>query len=155
MWFSRQKYWSGVSLPSLMDSIDITKCLLTFDSNGKKKSVDKRWKESWERRVTGGKWPQKGQKEIESVAQNNVVGNYFQIEFEAWIQHSGKKLTQNCNSGIWNPLCTESGYILDIEERSSCHGGLGDEYGYHTEWQIRALEGQEEISEPQNCWWKF
>lgn len=31
------------------------------------------------------------QKEIESVSQNNMVGNYFQIGFGAWIQHSGKK----------------------------------------------------------------
>lgn len=61
--------------------------------------------------------------EIESIAKNNVVGNYFQIEFEAWIQHSGKKLTQICNCGIWNLLCTESAFILDIEEKNSCHGG--------------------------------
>lgn len=33
----------------------------------------------------------KGQKGMESVAPNKVLGNcYFQIEFEAWIQHSKK-----------------------------------------------------------------
>lgn len=32
-----------------------------------------------------------GQKGMESVAPNKVLGNcYFQIEFEAWIQHSKK-----------------------------------------------------------------
>lgn len=29
------------------------------------------------------------------------------------------------------------------------------EYGYHAERQIRALEGQEEIAEPQNYRWEF
>lgn len=33
----------------------------------------------------GGKWSLKGQKEIESVAQNKVAENFhFQIGFEAW-----------------------------------------------------------------------
>ena len=106
--------------------------------------------------MISGKWSQRGQKEIESIAHNEVVGNYFQIGFEAWIQHSEKiKLTLNYNSRVWNLLCTENTYIFNIKERSSCHGGLGDEYGYHTEWQIRALEGQEEIAETENYWWKF
>lgn len=29
------------------------------------------------------------------------------------------------------------------------------EYGYHAERQIRALEGREEIAEPQNYRWEF
>lgn len=29
------------------------------------------------------------------------------------------------------------------------------EYGYQAERQIRVLEGQEEIAEPQNCRWEF
>lgn len=71
----------------------------------------------------------------------------FLNRIKAWIQHSEKvKLTQNYKSRVLNLLCTEKTYILYIEERSSCHGGLGDEYGYHTEWQITALEGWEETA---------
>lgn len=155
---NRQEWWQcGLICEGRLEGNAFRISVHSICSTGKKESVDKKLKWRWEVRVIDRKWSQRGQKEMESVAQKEMIGScYFQIGFEAWIQRSEKvKLTQNYKSRVWNLLCTDNTYIVYIEERSSCHGGLGDENGYHTEWQIRALEGQEEIAEPQNYWWKF
>lgn len=84
---------------------------------------------------------------MESVAQEEMVGGcYFQKGFEAWIQKSKSNTIINPEFEIYFVLRTLTQFIQGKGAVS-----MVAEYGYQAERQIRVLEGQEEIAEPQNC----
>lgn len=81
-----------------------------------------------------------------SVAQEEKVGNcYFQKEFKAWIQKRKSNAIINPEFEIYFVLRTLTKFI----QRKGAVS-MEAEHGYHTERQIRALGGQEEITETWN-----
>lgn len=83
---------------------------------------------------------------MEPVAQKEMVGNYyFQKGFKPWTQKSKSNTIINPEFEIYFVLRILTQFI----QRKGAVSTVA-ECGYQTERQIRVLDGQEEIAEPQN-----